>query len=154
MFISDASKIYMHYLFQSSALNRAHYFIFFAFCRLLQQEDETNTKTNSEKLINNPAVASVFFHIRIQKFVKFYYQDILGAQDYWFRYEWQHRGSVHVHGMAWLKGAPRAENLLHADPVIRQATIDEVSFLLQYLNSINLIKAFITKELLTMAENN
>ena len=31
--------------------------------------------------------------------------------DYWLRFEWQHRGSLHVHGLAWLPGTPRVEDL-------------------------------------------
>ena len=37
---------------------------------------------------------------------------LLGATDYWLRFEWQHRGSPHVHGLAWLKGAPDVERVL------------------------------------------
>ena len=36
----------------------------------------------------------------------------MGASDYWFRFEWQHRGSPHVHGVAWFKDAPKVEQLL------------------------------------------
>ena len=31
---------------------------------------------------------------------------------YHCRYEYQHRGSPHVHGVVWLTGAPSVENLL------------------------------------------
>ena len=27
-------------------------------------------------------------------------------EDYWYRYEWQHRGSVHVHGIGRKRNAP------------------------------------------------
>lgn len=26
--------------------------------------------------------------------------------DYWFRYEWQSRGSTHAHGLYWVNGSP------------------------------------------------
>ncbi|PPQ85080.1 hypothetical protein CVT24_010166, partial [Panaeolus cyanescens] len=35
----------------------------------------------------------------------------LGICHYWYRYEWQERGSGHVHGFAWLKDAPKPEDL-------------------------------------------
>lgn len=38
--------------------------------------------------------------------------DVLGATDYWMRFEWQHRGSPHIHGLAWLRNAPDVEKLL------------------------------------------
>ncbi len=37
---------------------------------------------------------------------------VLGATDYWLRFEWQHRGSPHVHGLTWLKDAPDVEAIL------------------------------------------
>ena len=36
----------------------------------------------------------------------------MGASDYWYRFEWQHRGSPHVHGLAWFEGAPDAQQVL------------------------------------------
>lgn len=36
--------------------------------------------------------------------------------DYWCRYEWQHRGSPHVHGFLWLQNAPSMERLNWDDP--------------------------------------
>lgn len=41
-----------------------------------------------------------------------FYVGVLGAVDYWMRFEWQHRGSPHVHGLAWLPNAPDVEQLL------------------------------------------
>ena len=41
-----------------------------------------------------------------------YYIGIMSVADYWFRFEWQHRGSPHVHGVAWVEGAPDAEQVL------------------------------------------
>ena len=36
----------------------------------------------------------------------------LGANDYWMRFEWQHRGSPNVHGLAWLPNALKVKQLL------------------------------------------
>ncbi|KAK3911529.1 LOW QUALITY PROTEIN: ATP-dependent DNA helicase [Frankliniella fusca] len=34
------------------------------------------------------------------------------VKDMWFRYEYQHRGSIHLHGLAWLNNAPKVrENM-------------------------------------------
>ena len=46
------------------------------------------------------------------EFIKAFYVGVLGATDYWMRFEWQHRGSPHVHGLAWLPQAPDVESLL------------------------------------------
>ena len=94
--------------------------------RLMINEDKDIPRSKSACLIDNPAIASYFFHVKINKYIKTYYQNLLGATDYWFRYEWQHRGSVHVHGLAWVKNSPRAEKLKDPDPNVRAATIAEV----------------------------
>ena len=41
-------------------------------------------------------------------------------KDYWLRFEWQHRGSPHVHGLAWLPDAPDVEQLF-TDPAVPEA---------------------------------
>ena len=48
----------------------------------------------------------------MRKFIEAFYINILGASDYWYRFEWQHRGSPHVHGIAWFQGAPDVEKML------------------------------------------
>src|SRR5687767_8586757 len=56
--------------------------------------DSTERQRN---IIENPHIAAWFFNKRFDIFLK----DVLIPQwdleDYWYRYEWQHRGSVHVH---------------------------------------------------------
>ena len=64
-------------------------------------------------MIENPAIADWFFFHRIERFVQLFYVDILGASDYWYRFEWQHQGSPHVHGMAWLRNAPNVEAIMN-----------------------------------------
>jgi ATP-dependent DNA helicase PIF1 len=34
--------------------------------------------------------------------------------DYWYRFEWQARGSTHRHGLFWMDGAPSATDLVDA----------------------------------------
>lgn len=66
-----------------------------------------NVTTNqSNATIENPALADWLFYYCVVKFVEVFYVDILGATDYWFHFEWQHRGSPHMHGLAWLNNAP------------------------------------------------
>ena len=63
-------------------------------------------------LNDNPAIAYWFFYHRITKFVEVFYKEVLGATDYWMRFEWQHWGSPCVHGVAWLEGASNMETVL------------------------------------------
>lgn len=44
-----------------------------------------------------------------------FYIGILNAKDYWLRFEYQHRGSPHVHGVVWLNNAPDVPNMLASD---------------------------------------
>lgn len=36
------------------------------------------------------------------------------------RFEWQHRGSPHIHGLAWLPGAPNIQNVFATDNIEEQ----------------------------------
>jgi len=63
-------------------------------------------------VIENPAIADWFFCYQVHKFIEDLYVGVLGATDYWIRFEWQHHSSPHVHGMAWLPNATNVEELL------------------------------------------
>ena len=82
--------------------------------KLICQESPEDASARRRAVIDNPAVADWFFYERLQQFLKCFYLDILGAKDYWLRFEWQHHGSPHVHGLAWLPGAPDVQ--LFTDP--------------------------------------
>lgn len=83
---------------------------------LLSPEDPDSSSSRSRAVIENPALSDWFFTHRIQKFIKIFYIDIMGASDFWFRFEWQHRGSPHVHGIAWFADAPDIQQVMATDP--------------------------------------
>lgn len=85
--------------------------------RLICPHDPTSSSARSTALIENPAIADWFFHHRIHKFIDVFYAGVLGATDYWLRFEWQHRGSPHVHGVAWLPDASDVERVLASQEV-------------------------------------
>ena len=93
--------------------------------RLICPEDPDSSCSRRQALNANPAVADWFFHQRIQKFIEAFYVGVLGATDYWMRFEWQHRGSPHVHGVAWLPNAPDAEPIMES-PDDHAAARDEL----------------------------
>ena len=82
--------------------------------RLICSNDPDTASSRRRAVIDNPAISDWFFSHRIQKFVEAFYVDVLGASDYWFRFEWQHRGSPHVHGVAWFTDAPDAQRAASA----------------------------------------
>ena len=80
--------------------------------RLICPEDSDNPAARIKAVNDNPAIADWLFCHRVQKFLDALYFGVLKATDYWMRFEWQHRGSPHVHGVAWLPNAPDVEQLL------------------------------------------
>ena len=80
--------------------------------KLICPNDQHSSSSRNAAIADNPAIADWFFAHRIDKFIDAFYIGILGATDYWFRFEWQHRGSPHIHGIAWFPNAPDVEKLL------------------------------------------
>ena len=87
---------------------------------LLGVEDPTNSTARSKAVVENPCLADWFFYQRIIKFMDVFYKGILKAKDYWLRFEYQHRGSPHVHGVAWLEDAPDVEKILSSEDPFQQ----------------------------------
>ena len=79
--------------------------------RLICPEDPDSRSNRTRAVIENSAIADWFFYHRVQKFIESFYVGVLGATDYWMRFKWRHRGSPHVHGLAWLPNAPDVEQL-------------------------------------------
>ena len=102
--------------------------------RLICTDNPESSSSHSTAVNHNPAVSDWLFYERISKFVEAFYVDILGATDYWFRFEWQHRGSPHVHGLAWLPNAPDAEKLLSCDE--SSQLLDVVEHVIGYVDQI------------------
>ena len=83
--------------------------------RLICPDKKDSSTSRSKAVSDNPAIADWFFYHRISKFVDTFYTDVMGAVDFWYRFEWQHRGSPHVHGIAWFADAPDVQYLLAAE---------------------------------------
>ena len=64
------------------------------------------SEVRRQNVINNPHIVDWFFTQRLDKFVKHWLYDTLGAKWHWFRYEYQGRGSIHCHGTAKLNNDP------------------------------------------------
>ncbi|XP_034245757.1 uncharacterized protein LOC117647893 [Thrips palmi] len=65
----------------------------------------------SQLLADNPLIVSTFFKLRVEYFMEKSFKNHFDVQDSWYRVEFQHRGSCHVHGVAWLKDSPDIKNL-------------------------------------------
>eukprot|EP01018_Ginkgo_biloba_P010190 Gb_29816 [translate_table: standard] len=55
--------------------------------------------------IQHPHIVAKYMHLRHTIFREEVLTKFHGATEFWSRYGWQHRGSPHVHGFLWLRGA-------------------------------------------------
>ena len=106
--------------------------------RLICPDDPDSSTSRSRAVIENPAIADWFFHHRIQKFIDAFYAGVLGVTDYWMRFEWRHRGSPHVHDLAWLPDTPDVEEILASsedgDGTAKEELIRHVDSIVTTLN--------------------
>ncbi|KAK3908156.1 LOW QUALITY PROTEIN: V-type proton ATPase subunit C [Frankliniella fusca] len=56
------------------------------------------------------------------------------VKDYWYRVEYQHRGSPHVHGILWIKGAPNVMDIKPGDDEKLKEAEDFFSSLITAVN--------------------
>lgn len=61
------------------------------------------------RVINNPHIGAWFFTKQFESFFNDVLKDKWNLEDWWFQYEWQHRGSIHVHGIGKKCIAPTIE---------------------------------------------
>ena len=70
----------------------------------------------SAAVASNPMLCTWFMFERVSTFLETFLYDELHIQDYWSRFEWQHRGSLHMHGVGYMRdGKDVAEVIRLAD---------------------------------------
>jgi hypothetical protein len=74
-------------------------------------ENATSYHTRMNDLNNNPAIAAYYFQKHWQIFFDEVIKPKFKIKDYWWQYEWQHRGSSHIHGFLWMENAPSVDAL-------------------------------------------
>ena len=57
------------------------------------------------------------FHFKTYLLFSVTYIFIIFLPFIFFRYEWQHRGSAHIHGFLWLEDAPNMDTLDWKNPL-------------------------------------
>jgi ATP-dependent DNA helicase PIF1 len=65
--------------------------------------DPTRHTIASKNVTQNPHIVAQYLYRRFLLFFKTTIKKVLPVADYWFRYEWQQRGSGHIHGFLWLR---------------------------------------------------
>ena len=70
--------------------------------RLLMNSNDVQNLSHVERrkiMVDNPLLVAWYFKHRVESFMECVLKPIFEITDYWYRYEWQFRGSPHVHGM-------------------------------------------------------
>jgi hypothetical protein len=52
-----------------------------------------------------------YLDIRFRTFLRHVLRPLLKITDHWIRYEWQHRGSGHIHCLFWVESGPPLDPL-------------------------------------------
>ena len=69
-------------------------------------EDRIKRSIAWDNIRNQPHLVSEWLVRRFQHFQTAVLKPLFGYTDSWFRFEWQARGSGHMHGLIWLDDAP------------------------------------------------
>lgn len=76
-----------------------------------QDPAQFTERERHELMHDNPFLTANFFNIRAQAFIDLFIKRFFPVADFWYRFEWQHRGSPHVHGLLWLDDSPDCSNI-------------------------------------------
>lgn len=77
--------------------------------RLLSGKEDISDltpETRKKLMHDNPMLVAWYFKHRVECFFADVLVPLFGIIEWWYRFEWQFRGSPHVHGLLWFKNAP------------------------------------------------
>lgn len=77
----------------------------------LLNTDVNDRKAMVDAVIRNPILVDSYVSNKFITFVKLVLCRIWPVSDYWFRCEWQARGTVHFHGFLWMTAAPPIDDI-------------------------------------------
>ena len=73
---------------------------------LFGSENDRTAEHRHPNVVNSPHITNWFFTQGLEKVIKFWSNNLPNAEEYWYRFEYQARGSIHCHGVAKLKNGP------------------------------------------------
>src|SRR4029077_9452475 len=71
--------------------------------------DAARSKFIWKSVQDNPHIVAKYLDLKLKAFCRNVLKPWLGYDDYWFRYEWQVRGTGHIHCLVWFGEPPRSE---------------------------------------------
>ncbi|KAF5331234.1 hypothetical protein D9611_013064 [Ephemerocybe angulata] len=75
------------------------------------EDEDAARRKRRENLNRNPHIAAAYLDERVKLFFETVLKPLFDVEDFWYRYEWQERGSGHIHGFLWLKNAPDVDQI-------------------------------------------
>ncbi|KAK3924207.1 tRNA pseudouridine synthase B, partial [Frankliniella fusca] len=94
------------------------------------------TSTNIEDLSEFGRWKLVKKILKVKTFISEVLEKYYKVIDYWYRVEYQHRGSPHIHGLFWIENAPDVSNLDNMSEEYIQHVLDYYSELVTAINPI------------------
>ncbi|KAJ1520349.1 hypothetical protein ONE63_004547 [Megalurothrips usitatus] len=80
--------------------------------RILGYNVKTLSVSEKMKIISeNPLVFDTYFVLRAKFFMEKCLTKHFQIDDYWYRFEFAHRGTIHLHGLLWMKNTPKSEDV-------------------------------------------
>lgn len=73
----------------------------------LADDSCTARQQRRQALNNNPHVAATYLERHVDLFVTHFLHPLLGVRHFWYRYEWQERGSGHIHDFFLAEGCSK-----------------------------------------------
>ena len=89
--------------------------------------DEQKTRRKAKFINENPLPTAFYFKQRSEYFINKILVPELNVIDIWYRVEFQHRGSPHIHGLIWIKDAPKL-NLKNEEMILQQLNEMKIFF--------------------------
>lgn len=86
--------------------------------------DSLTERERADLMHDNAYVVAWFFYQRCDIFMRVFLKVFFNITDFWYRFEWQSRGSPHVHGIIWLDGAKDCSDISSLTDEQRQEIID------------------------------
>ena len=90
--------------------------------------EEISDDEKRKLMHDNPLLVGYFFQHRVNLFVEHVLKKVFNVKDYWYRFEWQSRGSPHIHGVLWLRDEPNYD--------INSISDEQLQLLTEYFNKL------------------
>ncbi|CAG8509590.1 4776_t:CDS:10, partial [Scutellospora calospora] len=98
-------------------------------------EDTEMTRYYHQNVINNSHIIAWFFNKHFETFLNNVLKHKWNLEDYWYQFEWQHRSSVHVHGIGKIQNTPEIKWMrIKEDENVMGEAVMYIDFLVTTIN--------------------